>query len=121
MNEPLPFECETKEATHARFANAFTPDYYQDKVMQGEQPSAGTLRKHVFDLYCGVRMVVSIDVDSEGERTVHFSFGLPPDSPLPPTRLPRIAIELIKEFWHHPNTLNTEMTSRAYHVWCVPD
>lgn len=120
MTTPLPWEPETKAQTQARFALAFTPDYDYEKVTRGEQPAPGLLRRHVFDLYCGIRMVVSIDVE-QGQRSVHFSFGLPPHSTADPAILSKLAVELIKEFWHHPNTLDTAMTDHCYHVWCVPD
>lgn len=70
----LDFQPELEETMKARFPAALNPIYDIDAIESGEQEEPSFTRKHVFDFFSGVRLIVTRE--SEGFITlVHYSMS----------------------------------------------
>lgn len=91
----LPFEPEMESMMKARFVEAVTPIYdAKQAARSGNTP--GKLRKHVFDFYDGMRMIVSRE-SSGGDLYLHASVSFHGGFAPRGEDLLRIVIDRVKE------------------------
>ena len=68
----LPFEPEAEITLKARYADAIQTTFNLNEIEDDPDKRPGLIRKHVFDFYDGLRLIVSKDTD--GQRTyLHYS------------------------------------------------
>lgn len=71
----LEFQPEIEETMKARYADALNPIYDIVLIQQGKQERPGLMRKHIFDFFDGVRLIVSRERESFMTMT-HYSVSV---------------------------------------------
>lgn len=72
----IPFQPEPVEKLKARYSEALKDTYIQLDVSRGLQSRPGEHRKHVFDFYDGIRLIVSKEkspLNAGGKILIHYS------------------------------------------------
>ena len=76
----IPFEPETEEALANRYPEAIAEAINVEDIKAGKRETPGKERRHVFDFYDGLRLIISRETNGEVEF-VHFSASMNPVNP----------------------------------------
>ena len=76
----LPFEPELEEGLQARYKDAVAEVIDIREIKSGVRATPGKERRHVFDFYDGLRLIVSRETDGT-HKTIHFSASMSPTNP----------------------------------------
>lgn len=91
----LPFEPEIEDALRARYPDAVMDVYEVQKIMDG-LARPGTMRKHVFDYFDGMRFIVSRD-KVRNDIFLHISVSMQTGSMPKGPDLLRVIIEKLRD------------------------
>ena len=73
---PLPFEAESVDVLRLRYQAAVAPLVNLSDIVEGLRVRPSAERQHVFDCPDGMRLIVSREIDGDGNIGVHMSASL---------------------------------------------